>query len=74
MVGTGSTHVELEGKFTFSINQSGLDYNKKKERQEAIEDFKICFKDFLELMDSIEHGSFMSLDYNLSKIEVKEGE
>ena len=74
MVGTGSTYVELEGKFTFSINQSGLDYNKKKERQEAIEDFKICFKDFLELMDSIEHGSFMSLDYNLSKIKVKEGE
>ena len=74
MAETGSTYVELEGKFTFSINQNGLDYNKKKERQDAIEDFKICFKEFLELMDSIEHGSFMSLDYDLSKIKARVGE
>ena len=74
MVGTGSTHVEMKGKFVFSINQNGLDYNNKEEREQAVEDFKICFKEFLKLMDGIEHGSFMSLDYNLSKIKVKEGE
>lgn len=74
MVGTGSTYIELEGSFTFSINQSGLDYSKKKEREQAIEDFKICFDEFLKLKDSVEHGSFMSLNYDISKIKVRKGE
>ena len=74
MVGTGSTYVELKGKFTFSINQSGLDYRKKKERQQAIEDFEECFNELVSLIGNSEHGDYISLDYNIRKIKVREGE
>jgi len=73
MVGTGSTYVELKGKFTFSINQNGLDYNNKKERQEAIDDFWRCFNEFLRNLENVEHN-FMSFDYDRSKVKVEGGE
>lgn len=71
MVGEGSTYIELKGKFTFSINQSGLDYKNKEEREDAIQDFKEQLEAFAE---KCERNGFISLDYSEVDIKVSEGE
>lgn len=73
MVGTGSTHIGLKGTFTFSINQSGLNYRKKKEREEAIRDFRDCFYDMLRELENSEF-SYLTLDYDEDNLKVEEGE
>lgn len=66
-----ATYVELKGEFEFAINQSGLDYHDKEEKEYAVEDFKKKFEEFLEVCDRF---GFVSFDYDLDKIDVFEGE
>lgn len=66
----GATYVELKGKFTFAINQSGLDYNNKEQRKNAVEDFWEEFESFLEKVG----GGFVDFEYNKDNLKVEEGE
>jgi len=68
-----ATHVELKGKFIFSINQSGLDFRDKEEKQEAIDDFWNCFNAFKESIENVENN-FLTLDYEDKDLKVEEGE
>ena len=65
------TYVELNGKFTFVINQSGLDYDNKEERENAVKDFWHEWELFCE---HINNFGFVTLNYNEDDLIVKEGE
>ncbi len=67
------TFVELEGKFKFSINQSGLDFKNKKEREMAIKDFWDCFEKF-QILVHRQELSYLSLEFNKKDLKVQEGE
>jgi hypothetical protein len=66
----GATYVELKGKFTFAINQSGLDYHNKEEREHAVENFWNEFEDFTEHVG----GGFIDFIYKKDNLKVEEGE
>ena len=67
------TNVKVEGTFTYEINQGGLDYDKPKERKEAVEDFKECLERFLDSIERLD-DNFISLSYDLKDIKVEVGE
>lgn len=69
-----STLVTLKGTFTFSINQFGLDFNNKEEKQAAIDDFWSEYEDFVERIANID-SNYLRLEFDANKdLVVEEGE
>lgn len=74
MMMTGGTLVTLKGTFTFSINQFGLDFNNKEERQAAIDDFWSEYEIFMKIIDNTE-SNYLRLEFDADKdLTVEEGE
>ncbi len=66
------TYVAINGKFTFEINQNGLDYDNEKERQQAVDDFRDCWDNFLESIKHLDH--IPTFEFDEAEVEVNEGE
>ena len=67
----GATYVELKGKFTFAINQSGFNYSNKEEREHALDDF---WKEFESFVEKVGGEHFVDFEYNKDNLKVEEGE
>ena len=66
------TYVAINGKFTFEINQNGLDYDNDEERQHAVDDFRDCWETFLEQISHLDH--IPTFEFGEAEVEVTEGE
>ena len=66
------TYVEIKGKFSFAINQNGLDYDNEEERQQAIDDFWDCWEEFKETYQH--HPHHPHFEFDEKDLLVEEGE
>jgi hypothetical protein len=70
----GATMVTLTGKFTFQINQSGLDFHNEQQRADAVKDFWRTYEEFVEAIADLEFN-YLRFEFDANKdLKVEEGE